>query len=114
MEKLRPRFSKGIPELSVPSFSPLVIPEAQLSGGRNFIAAFKKIELYGIENFIIDDLKFDPETVNFDIAITFPKLRVKSDYHIKGRLLILDLDGRGPADGNYSKYTYYKIFVNFW
>lgn len=106
MEILRPRFPKGIPELSIPNFSPLTIQEAKLDTGDSLKATFKKIQLYGVENFVIDELTFDPEKLDFIIKVTIPQMRVKSQYNLKGRILVLELDGNGPADGNYSKYFY--------
>lgn len=113
MELLRPRFLKGVPELYIPSFNPLIIPQASLDSGRNFNASFKRIRIYGFENFVIDDLKFDPKKPEFRLAITIPHARVKSEYSLKGRLLILQLDGNGPADGNFSKYIYHTLSEMF-
>lgn len=96
----------------MPNFSPLTIQEAKLDTGDSFKATFKKIQLYGVENFVVDELKFDPVKLDIVIAITIPQLRVKSQYNIKGRLLVLELNGNGPADGNYSKY-FFNFKVSF-
>nr|CAI5829277.1 unnamed protein product [Callosobruchus analis] len=92
-EIIRPRLKKGIPEMHIPSFNPLVISQATLNGG-----------MYGADNFILDKFEVSmKEKFRFDIEIHFDRLRIMSDYKINGRLLVLQLNGEGPADGNYSK-----------
>lgn len=103
MEILRPKFLNGIPELAIPSFNPLTIPEAQLNVGDSLNATFKRIQLWGVEHFILDELSIDIDKIEITVGITIPSMRVKSEYNIKGRLLVLELDGKGPSDGNYSK-----------
>lgn len=95
---------KGVPELAIPSFNPLTIPQAQLDSGNSFKATFKRIQMWGVENFVMDEIKIDIDKLEITIGITIPEMRVKSEYNIKGRILILELDGKGPSDGNYSKY----------
>lgn len=41
-----------------------------------------------------------------EVKVKFPHVRIKSNYIVNGRILILNLDGRGPADGNYSKHSF--------
>lgn len=100
---LRPRFNKGVPELAIPPFNPLTIPEAHYNGG-SFNLTFRNIELYDLESFVIDDLYFDPSKPEFKLSVTIPRLRILAEYNVKGRVLLLQLDGKGPVDGNYSKY----------
>lgn len=104
VEIIRPKFSKGIPELGIPPMTPLVIPEAALSSSATFSASFKNIQLYGLDKFLIDELSFDLSKPQLKLGITIPFLSIPSEYHLKGRLLVLELDGNGPANGNYSKY----------
>nr|CAH7720599.1 unnamed protein product [Callosobruchus chinensis] len=85
-ELIRPRLKNGIPEMHIPSFNPLVISQATLNGGVNFEATFNNVR----------------EKFRFEIDIHFDRLRITSDYKINGRLLVLQLNGEGPADGNYT------------
>ncbi|XP_030766676.1 uncharacterized protein LOC115890550 [Sitophilus oryzae] len=102
VELLRPHLKKGIPELFIPSMDPLIIPEATLNSGDQFKATFRNIEMYHAENFKVDTFNFDLDHHHVDAKLTFPLLRIKSNYNINGRLLILQLNGQGPADGNYT------------
>lgn len=104
MDILRPKFDKGVPELGIPPFNPLTIPEAHFNGG-SFNVSFKNIEIYNLDSFSIDSLYFDPFKPEFKLAIKVPVLRIKATYTVKGRVLVLVLDGSGPLDGNYSKYN---------
>ncbi|CAH1963274.1 unnamed protein product [Acanthoscelides obtectus] len=103
VEILRPRLKNGIPEMQIPGFNPLVISQATLSGGVSFEAIFNNIRMYGADDFIMDrfEVTTDPK-FRFDLDIHFDKLRILSDYKINGRLLVLQLNGAGPADGNYT------------
>lgn len=103
VEILRPMFKKGIPELQIPSFDPLRIPEATLTGSQNFKATFTDIELYRAEDFVVEKLRANLDKFKLEASIKFPNLRIKSHYKVNGRILILQLNGEGPADGNYSK-----------
>lgn len=105
VDKLRPLFNKGVPELGIPPFNPLRIPQAHYNGG-TFNISFDNIELFNLESFVIDELNFNPWKPEFKLAVTIPNLRMKTQYHVVGRVLVLQLDGRGPADGNYSMYCY--------
>ncbi|ENN77414.1 uncharacterized protein LOC125502378 [Dendroctonus ponderosae] len=102
VEILRPMMKRGIPELFVPSMNPLEIPEASLSGSQSFQASFKNIQLYGADQFKLESFETDFKTYHIKVKLSFPSLRIKSLYNIKGRILILNLDGHGPADGNYT------------
>lgn len=108
VEQIRPHFHEGVPDLFIPPMNPLVIPQAGLNSGDNFKASFKNIEVYYADEFKVDYLKVDLDKVFIDLMVSFPRLRIKSQYNIDGRILILTLKGQGPADGNFSE------FYNFW
>ncbi|XP_066141331.1 protein takeout-like [Euwallacea fornicatus] len=99
---LRPRMKVGIPELLIPSLDPLIIPEATLSTGSDFKATFRDLHLYRTDAFVMDTLNFDIDKYIIDIKIHFPSIRITSNYTINGRILVLNLNGNGPADGNYT------------
>lgn len=60
--------------------------------------------MYYVDNFIVDSLEYNTETLKIKFVIHFPYIRLMSPYHLKGRLLIFELDGGGNGDGNYSKW----------
>lgn len=95
--------ASGIPELPLPPMNPLVLPEAGLNNGDNFRASFKNIQVFYADEFKIDHLKVDLDKTHIELTLTFPRLRIRSQYTIDGKILILQLQGQGPADGNFSK-----------
>ncbi|CAG9768263.1 unnamed protein product [Ceutorhynchus assimilis] len=99
---LKPKMKPGIPELYIPPLNPLVIPEATLNSGSSFRATFKDIQLYNAHEFNLQSFDVDLDKYHIDLKILFPLLRIKSLYSFNGRLLILNLNGKGPADGNYT------------
>jgi hypothetical protein len=111
VEQIRPHMKDGIPELFIPPMSPLVLPQAGLDNGDNFKASFRNIEVYYVDEFRVDNLNVDLDNVNFDVAISFPRLRIKSQYNIDGKILILQLKGQGPADGNFSELIIIVLFM---
>ncbi|KAG5898694.1 hypothetical protein JTB14_030644 [Gonioctena quinquepunctata] len=102
VEKLRPKFLKGVPELLIPSFDPLLITKATLETGDSFSAEFENIQIYHADEFKLQKLDFNLEPFKLDMTILFPKLRILSTYTVKGKILVLQLNGSGPADGNYT------------
>lgn len=97
---MRPKLAKGIPEMGIPPMEPLVVPQATLDTGSAFKAEFKNIQVYHDTEFTFDDFLIDFDKNKIEFPIFFPKMRLVSDYKISGRLLILDLNGSGKADGN--------------
>ncbi|KAK9888498.1 hypothetical protein WA026_000748 [Henosepilachna vigintioctopunctata] len=102
MEDVRPHLKGGIPEFQLPSMNPLILPQATLDTGANFKATFKNIEVYYIDEFIFRRVNMDLKNNFVDMVLGFSRLRIKSIYNIQGRLLVLQLNGNGPADGNFT------------
>lgn len=101
-EDVRPHLANGIKEMGIPPLEPLVIPEANLDSGSSFNGKFKNIQVYYASEFVIKNFHINLDKNEVKFPIYFPRLRLKSDYTIRGRLLILDLNGNGTADGNLS------------
>ncbi|XP_044752572.1 protein takeout-like [Coccinella septempunctata] len=102
VDAIQPHLKKGIPELGIPSLDPLTIPFAGLETGPSFNASFKDIEVYNADEFKITKFQIDLDKVILDVALSFPKLRIKSKYAVDGKILFLELKGAGPADGNFT------------
>lgn len=92
--------------MHIPSLNPLKLPGAGLDTGDAFKATFKDIEIYGAHDFILKKLDLDLENNKAAITLHFPVLRIRSVYTVTGRILILELNGFGKADGNFSKYRF--------
>lgn len=113
IEKQRPKFNKGIPDLFVPPMNPLIIPEVSFNSGTSFNSTFKRMQLYGLENMKVEHLEVELKTPSVKTTVIIPFLRTISDYHIKGRLLV-PLDGHGSSYINYSKYNYGLSLKIYW
>lgn len=53
-ETVRPFLQKGVPELGIPSISPLIIPQISLEQGTdttNYQAYAKNVSLYGLDGY---------------------------------------------------------------
>lgn len=113
MEELRPYLRKGIPEMRIPPLEPFKVQYVALDSGDSFKAEFRDLKVYGVSDFMLKNVDFDLDNNKAQIDLLFPKLRILSVYSVKGRILILQLNGHGNADGNYSKYTNFVIFTYY-
>ncbi|XP_073814717.1 uncharacterized protein [Musca autumnalis] len=66
----------------------------------NVTAEFKKVVVTGLKNATIENVSIDNgETFILDMKV--PKLHFKGNYIIKGTILLLKLDGKGPFTVDY-------------
>lgn len=105
-----PHLPKGIKQMQIPPMEPLEIPKADLDTGSTLQAHFTNIKVYHSSEFDIRSLNVDLNNNKIVMRIFFPRMRIISDYKINGRLLILQLNGAGPADGNLSKFFIFNSF----
>lgn len=100
--ELLPRLIEGAPELTLPSFNPFRMPEVQLKNS-NFEINFKNLELYGT-GIDIDTLQIEfKEHPQVHLIVTISNVGIISDYESSGKLLLLEMNGKGKANGNFSK-----------
>lgn len=109
LEVLTPHLAKGIPAMKLPALDPLFLPS--LTVDRNLEALkikanMSSIQVFGGSNYIIDDLKADPNELTALIKVKIPHLHVKGNYDVQGRLLLLPLSGVGSFKGNFSEYIH--------
>uniref|UniRef100_A0A6P7GZ62 Protein takeout-like n=1 Tax=Diabrotica virgifera virgifera TaxID=50390 RepID=A0A6P7GZ62_DIAVI len=71
-----------------------------LNIGKEFKASMKDIKLYGINAFIVKQLKIDLDKSYIEIKVVIPHIRTEGEYNVNGKLLILTLDGSGPGQIN--------------
>ncbi|XP_045471924.1 protein takeout-like [Harmonia axyridis] len=102
MNQVKSHLAEGIPEFQLPSMNPLMLSEASLETGENFKCSFKNIEVYYADEFVLKSVNVNLKKDQVDMTLRFPRLRIKSIYKVTGKLLILQLDGSGPADGNFT------------
>ncbi|XP_017755831.1 PREDICTED: circadian clock-controlled protein-like [Eufriesea mexicana] len=102
---ITPYLAKGIPSLKLPALDPLFLPS--LTVDRNLEALkikanMSQIRVYGATNFLIDDLKANPNDLSVSIKVQLPHVHVNGDYDVQGRLLLLPLNGAGSFKGNFT------------
>ncbi|KAJ3654884.1 hypothetical protein Zmor_014037 [Zophobas morio] len=100
LDSVKQHFANGIPEFGFPPMNPLVIPEISLDSDNSFKAAFKNVTIFHLDTLEVKDINFNLQENRFELKIFFPHLRISSIYNIQGKILFLQLDGHGPADGN--------------
>lgn len=89
------------------------IPHAELDTGAAFKAIFDDIRIYGLAKFVLRNVSLDVEKNVVDVDLMFPLVKAVADYRMKGRILILQLNGVGKCEGNYSEFSSLKFFVNY-
>lgn len=115
IELLRPKLANGIPELLLPPSEPLEIPQItiqQNAGAIRMESEYTNIMVYGLSNFTLRYIRIDADTNKFRIKLWFPQLKMTSDYHIHGKLLLMPLAGNGSCRGNFCK-SFSNLGSNF-
>lgn len=103
VEDIRPYLPNGIPEMHIPRLEPLVVSSATLDSG-NFLASFENVHLFGLTKFKIRNLSFDLDKNTNAISLDFDEINSFGDYRVKGRVLILDVNGFGKSNATFCKY----------
>uniref|UniRef100_A0A0A9XR41 Protein takeout n=1 Tax=Lygus hesperus TaxID=30085 RepID=A0A0A9XR41_LYGHE len=101
--KARDQLIKGIPELKLSSSDPLLIKKMEMkekSGRLKFDQTLTDLKIYGLSNFILNDMSWNLEGLNFNATTTVPKMRMEGSYTIDGQLLIMPIKGSGHISQN--------------
>lgn len=113
VENIKETLTKGIPEIDVPPINPLYVQNVRLAELPNFKARANYVTIYGFEGYQIDHLHVNLEKQLVDLIVTFDKLHMKSDYHVKAKIIV-NIDGHGTIETETEKIKanitiYYKI-----
>lgn len=57
--------------------------------------------------FELKKLTLDLGTLDVDIAINFPAIYTNAEYSLNGKILVLEINSKGRAEGNFSEYRRY-------
>lgn len=82
---------------------PLVIPEVRLEPSSNLKVKFTNCKIYGLDKAQITDVKLDPKAQKASITLHLDEVSMNSDYDVSGQLLILPIQGKGPAQIKFGK-----------
>ena len=101
VENIRPYLVAGLPEYNMPSLEPLILKEVVAAPG-TIILRVKNIYVHGASNFTVSRLKANLDKLRFVVELDFPKLFIKGDYDVDGKVILLRLQGSGPITGTFT------------
>lgn len=111
----REMFIRGVPALQIPSLDPMFVDKIDFNTGNGRVvsldAVFTDVNLYGGKNVEIKRLGFDFNQQMAEIVTYIPRITIDSHYKMKGRILVVELNGEGRARGNFSKSLIIKIRI---
>ncbi|XP_020720254.1 circadian clock-controlled protein daywake-like [Bombus affinis] len=105
LNAITPYLAKGIPSLKLPALDPLFLPSLTVDRNLDSLkikANMSQIRVYGATNFVISDLKANPNDLSVRLKVQLPHVHVNGDYDVQGRLLLLPLNGAGSFKGNFT------------
>lgn len=108
LEALTPLLVKGVPSLKLPALDPLFLPSLTVDRNLESLklkANMSQIRVYGATNYVVHDLKANPNDLTVSLKVSLPHIYVSGEYDVQGRLLLLPLSGLGNFKGNFSKFS---------
>ncbi|CAB0037351.1 unnamed protein product [Trichogramma brassicae] len=105
LEVLTPYLKKGIPAMKLPALDPLLLPSLTIDRNLESLkikANMSNIQVFGGSNYIIDEIKANPDELTVSLKIQVPSVHVRGNYDVQGRLLLLPLAGIGTFKGNFN------------
>ncbi|XP_050456576.1 circadian clock-controlled protein daywake-like [Cataglyphis hispanica] len=105
LQALTPLLVKGVPSLKLPALDPLFLPSLTIDRNLDSLkikANMSQIRVYGGTNYVVRDLKANPNDLTVSIKVLMPHIHVNGEYDVQGRLLLLPLSGLGNFKGNFT------------
>lgn len=102
--KLVKYLRQGVPELDIFEVEPVVIDEISIalgSGPDGYRAIFRNIEAFGVSNLTVTNVRSDVDTLQFQLTLEIPMIRVKAKYQSSGVLILVRASGSGDYWGEY-------------
>ncbi|XP_044739903.1 circadian clock-controlled protein daywake-like [Chrysoperla carnea] len=97
--KFLPVLVKGLPEFRVPVLDPLVIPEIKVKSNGNQLNIFlKNANVTGLGTAFVEHFNFDLKGHKIHATLSIPHLNIQGDYKMNGRILVIPVRGKGPAN----------------
>lgn len=96
----KPRLSKGIPELNLPSIDPLRIEKLENtegSGKNEFTQKLTNLSIQGLSQFIIKEGRVPKNLSRIYLDMFTPVVTFDGQYEIHGRVLALPISGSGDC-----------------
>ncbi|XP_070162436.1 protein takeout [Polyergus mexicanus] len=105
VNSLRPYLKTGIPALQIPPCEPLHVPQIEISqavGPISITSTYTDIEVQGGTNFTLKSVKIDVDKDRVRLKLYLPRLEMIARYNMKGRIMLLPINGNGLARGNFT------------
>ncbi|CAH0553012.1 unnamed protein product [Brassicogethes aeneus] len=88
---------KGDKAYNIPDLTPLLLQNVDLDGS-NIKLKLKNLKIFGIENLEIREIKLDTDKKSGTVNIFIPNFKMVGDYEMNGKILILNLNGKGATN----------------
>ncbi|CAB3245552.1 unnamed protein product [Arctia plantaginis] len=95
------RMKKGIQSLSVPQLEPLLVNAINVDSGSGPVVItqdYRNIKLYGLTDSVLTSYKADLKHYRLRTESITPKMEFIADYIMRGRILLLPIQGKGLAN----------------
>ncbi|XP_044740771.1 protein takeout-like [Chrysoperla carnea] len=106
---------KGDKKYRIPALNPLVIPEILIDSNGQLRIQLNNVHVYGLKNTVVTHMDIDLKNQVLGASVSIPHLNIQADYDVKGRILVLPINGEGPANitavnGVYTMHFKYSLF----
>ncbi|XP_047522660.1 protein takeout [Pieris napi] len=95
------KMKKGVSELAVPPLEPLAVSGMNIEAGAGPVVIaqnYKNIQLHGLTDTVVTNYKADLKHYRLRTESLTPKMEFVADYVMKGRILVLPIQGKGMAN----------------
>lgn len=95
------KMRKGIPNLSVPPLEPLQVAAINIDSGAGPVTItqnYRNIKIHGLPDSVVTSYKADLKRYRLRTESITPKMEFSADYVMKGRILVLPIQGKGIAN----------------
>ncbi|KAH1024377.1 hypothetical protein HUJ05_003868 [Dendroctonus ponderosae] len=103
VEALKPMLKEGLPELNVPGIDPFKMEQIEIMDGTllpELKASLVNLEVIGLGDFEITNLKMDLENHVYDVGVKVPFLDIHGGYNVDGKLLSTTIQSTGTFNAN--------------
>jgi len=106
VDRFRSKMKTGIPSMSIPPLDPLRLDRIDLQptiGGDPFNIMLSGIEIHGISDFQLRELRPKLNALKFRVALMLPKLTANCHYAANGTIYqVFDVTGEGVGELEYT------------
>ncbi|VEN61848.1 unnamed protein product [Callosobruchus maculatus] len=104
-ETVRPYLRSGVPGL-LPSIQNYTLKEVVMKDGNdalNYKMEMPNVIFYGIDDYQMKRISFDPKTLTFSMEYLLPELLMQGRYNLQGKIFFAPLRGHGTFGVHLSK-----------